>query len=225
VQSEKLASIGEMSAAVAHGLRNPLASLRASAQLVLRHPGSPAAGEQLRAILDEVDRLDRRITHLLTFSRPAPFRPIPQRVATLVQEVLPAFSERLRSQGVNLDLEIPQDLPEILADTMKLEQALVELISNALDAMPRGGRLSLVATAGPDSGSTRGVTLEVRDTGHGIAQETLASVGQPFFTTRNEGTGLGVATARRFVEQHGGRLDVQSRLGEGTVIRLWLPQA
>ena len=225
VQSEKLASIGEMSAAVAHGLRNPLASLRASAQLVLRHPGSPAAGEQLRAILDEVDRLDRRITHLLTFSRPAPFRPIPQRVATLVQEVLPAFSERLRSQGVSLDLEIPQDLPEILADTMKLEQALVELISNALDAMPRGGRLSLVATAGPDSGSTRGVTLEVRDTGHGIAQETLASVGQPFFTTRNEGTGLGVATARRFVEQHGGRLDVQSRLGEGTVIRLWLPQA
>jgi HAMP domain-containing protein len=84
VQSEKLASIGEMSAAVAHGLRNPLASLRASAQLVLRHPGSPAAGEQLQAMLSEVDRLDRRITHLLTFSRPAPFRPIPQRVATLV---------------------------------------------------------------------------------------------------------------------------------------------
>ena len=103
VQSEKLASIGEMSAAVAHGLRNPLASLRASAQLVLRHPGSTAASEQLQLIVDEVDRLDRRITHLLAFSRPAPFRPIAERFANLVQEVLPAFAERFRTQGVQLD--------------------------------------------------------------------------------------------------------------------------
>jgi signal transduction histidine kinase len=225
VQSEKLASIGEMSAAVAHGLRNPLASLRASAQLVLRHPGSPAAGEQLQAILDEVDRLDRRITHLLAFSRPAPFRPIPQRVTALVQEVLPAFTERLRNQGVTLDLQIPDDLPEIRADTMKLEQALVELISNALDAMPGGGSLSLVAAVAPGTGEARGVALEVRDTGRGILPEALASVGQPFFTTRAEGTGLGVATARRFVEQHGGRLDLTSTAGAGTTVRLWVPAA
>lgn len=225
VQSEKLASIGEMSAAVAHGLRNPLASLRASAQLVLRHPGSPAAGEQLQAILDEVDRLDRRITHLLAFSRPAPFRPIPQRVTALVQEVLPAFTERLRNQGVSLDLQIPDDLPEIRADTMKLEQALVELIANALDAMPGGGNLSLVAAVAPGTGEAPGVALELRDTGRGILPETLPSVGQPFFTTRAEGTGLGVATARRFVEQHGGRLDLTSTPGAGTTVRLWVPAA
>jgi two-component system, NtrC family, sensor kinase len=223
VQSEKLASIGEMSAAVAHGLRNPLASLRASAQLVLRHPGTAGAGEQLQAILDEVDRLDRRISHLLTFSKPAPFRPVPERVATLVQEILPAFSERLRSQGVTLDLQIPESLPEILADTMKLEQALVELVSNALDAMPRGGRLVLTASATSGSGGARGVAIEVQDSGRGIAPETLPSVGQPFFTTRSEGTGLGLATARRFVEQHGGRLDLSSTLGEGTSVRIWLP--
>ena len=225
VQSEKLASIGEMSAAVAHGLRNPLASLRASAQLVLRHPGSPAAGEQLRAILDEVDRLDRRITHLLAFSRPTPFRPIPQRVAALVQEVLPAFHERLRAQGVTLDLRIPDDLPEILADAMKLEQALLELVSNALDAMPGGGTLALVGQATDGAAGTRGVALEIRDTGRGIHPEALPSVGQPFFTTRAEGTGLGVATARRFVEQHGGRLDLNSAPNAGTTVRLWIPAA
>ncbi len=225
VQSEKLASIGEMSAAVAHGLRNPLASLRASAQLVLRHPGTPGAAEQLQAILDEVDRLDRRISHLLTFSRPAPFRPVPERVSTLVQEVLPAFAERLRTQGVTLDLQIPETLPEILADTMKLEQALVELVSNALDAMPTGGTLKLVASVASDAGGIGGVAIEVRDSGRGIAPETLQSVGQPFFTTRSEGTGLGLATARRFVEQHGGRLDVSSTLGEGTSVRIWLPKA
>jgi signal transduction histidine kinase len=225
VQSEKLASIGEMSAAVAHGLRNPLASLRASAQLVLRHPGSPAARDQLQLIIDEVDRLDRRVAHLLTFSRPAPFRLIPERFANLVQEVLPAFGDRFKTQGVQLQLDLPGDLPEILADTMKLEQALVELISNALDAMPDGGRLALVASAAVGPTGRNGIAIELRDTGRGIPAETLPSVGQPFFTTRPEGTGLGLATARRFVEQHGGRLDLTSKAGEGTSVRIWLPAA
>jgi signal transduction histidine kinase len=108
---------------------------------------------------------------------------------------------------------------------MKLEQALVELISNALDAMPGGGNLSLVAAVAPGADAARGVTLEVRDTGRGILPETLPSVGQPFFTTRAEGTGLGVATARRFVEQHGGRLDLTSAPGAGTTVRLWVPAA
>ena len=139
VQSEKLASIGEMSAAVAHGLRNPLASLRAAAQLVRRHPDSPAAGETLEAIIEEVDRLDRRISHLLSFSRPAPFNPMPEKVDRLVEGLLPAFSEPLRERGVELRLELARDLPEVRVDPMQMEQALLELVSNALDAMPKGG--------------------------------------------------------------------------------------
>ncbi len=223
VQSEKLASIGEMAAAVAHGLRNPLASLRASAQLVLKHPNSPAAGEQLHAIIEEVDRLDRRITHLLTFSRPAPFHPIPERLSALVQSVLPAFQERIRSQGVALIVDVADTLPEVRVDPMRLEQALVELIANALDAMPDRGTLSLTATPAPGSQSAAGLALVVTDTGRGIAPEALGQVGQPFFTTRQEGTGLGLATARRFVEQHGGRLDLASTPGVGTTVRIWLP--
>lgn len=223
VQSEKLASIGEMSAAVAHGLRNPLASLRASAQLVLTHPNSPAAGEQLQAIIAEVDRLDRRITHLLTFSRPAPFHPIPERLATLVQHVLPAFQERLRAQQVALTVDVAETLPEVRVDPMRLEQALLELIANALDAMPAGGALTLSAASAPAAEGAEGVALLVRDSGRGIPAAALAQVGQPFFTTRPEGTGLGLATARRFVEQHGGRLDLDSTPGAGTTVRIWLP--
>jgi len=223
VQSEKLASIGEMAAGVAHGLRNPLASLRAAAQLVLRHPGSPAAGEQLRAILDEVDRLDRRITHLLTFSRPAPFRPGLERVDAVVQAVLPAFAERLRVQRVALTVELDPALPEIPADPMRLEQALLEVIGNALDAMPDGGRLSLSAAPADGEGRQPGVAFTIVDSGRGIPPETLREVGQPFFTTRPEGTGLGIATARRFIEQHGGRLTLESQVGVGTTVRVWLP--
>src|SRR5918995_3180886 len=97
VQSEKLASIGEMAAAVAHGLRNPLASLRAAAQVVRRHPDSPSSAEHLGAIIEEVDRLDRRISHLLSFSRPAPYHPIPERLDRLVENLLPAFAEILKA--------------------------------------------------------------------------------------------------------------------------------
>ncbi|MEO8636354.1 MAG: ATP-binding protein [Gemmatimonadales bacterium] len=225
VQSEKLASIGEMAAAVAHGLRNPLASLRASAQLVQRHPTSPSAGEQLRAIVEEVDRLDRRITHLLTFSRPAPFHPLPERLGSVVQGVLPAFAERLRTQQVTLTLDFAASLPDIPLDPMKMEQVLLELIGNALDAMPAGGQLTLAArvASGPDR--LPGLELEVRDTGRGISAEALPLVGQPFFTTRPDGTGLGLATARRFVEQHGGHLQLESRPDAGTTIHIWLPTA
>ena len=218
VQSEKLASIGEMAAAVAHGLRNPLASLRAAAQLVRRHPESPAAREHLDAIIAEVDRLDRRISHLLSFSRPAPFHPMPEHLPRLVEGLLPAFAEPIRERAVTVAVGLPDSLPEVRVDPMQLEQALVELVSNALDAMPHGGRLGLSARlAGGE------VAVEVSDTGGGIPEHLLASVCEPFFTTRQEGTGLGLAIAKRYVEQNGGRLEIESRAGRGTTVRIWLP--
>jgi signal transduction histidine kinase len=223
VQSEKLASIGEMSAAVAHGLRNPLASLRAAAQLVRRHPDSPAAGETLEAIIEEVDRLDRRISHLLSFSRPAPFNPMPERVDRLVEGLLPAFAEPLRERGVELRLEIAPDLPEVQVDPMQMEQALLELVSNALDAMPDGGTLRLSARAGDGGPPPTAVLVEVADTGGGIPEHVLPSVCEPFFTTREEGTGLGLAIAKRYVEQNGGRLEILSTPGTGTTVRVRLP--
>lgn len=223
VQSEKLASIGEMSAAVAHGLRNPLASLRAAAQLVRRHPDSPAAGETLEAIIEEVDRLDRRISHLLSFSRPAPFNPMPERIDRLVEGLLPAFAEPLRERGVELSLELARDLPEVRVDPMQMEQALLELVSNALDAMPNGGTLRLMAQPGDGGPPTPEVLVEVADTGGGIPDHVLPSVCEPFFTTREEGTGLGLAIAKRYVEQNGGRLEIQSTPGAGTTVRVRLP--
>jgi signal transduction histidine kinase len=221
VQSEKLASIGEMAAAVAHGLRNPLASLRAAAQVVRHHPEAPSSTEHLDAIVEEVDRLDRRISHLLSFSRPAPFHPMPESLPRLVEGLLPAFSGPLREQRVELQLAIPDSLPEVRVDPMQLEQALVEIVSNALDAMPSGGRLGISAML---DGSVPGaqVVIEISDTGPGIPDHVLPSVCEPFFTTRREGTGLGLAIAKRYVEQNGGRLEIVSRPG-GTTVRLRLP--
>src|SRR3989449_9512708 len=123
VQSEKLASIGQMAAGVAHGLPNPLASLRAAAQLAQRRVEGPAgaAREQLNAIIEQVDRLDQRIAHLLTFSRPAPFRPLLESVQTLVDGALSGFAELLRQHRVELGVTVPPTLREIRVDPMRLE--------------------------------------------------------------------------------------------------------
>jgi signal transduction histidine kinase len=223
VQSEKLASIGEMAAAVAHGLRNPLASLRASAQLVRRHPESPSSREHLDAIIEQVDRLDRRISHLLSFSRPAPYHPMPENVARLVEGLLPGFQGPLRDQRIDVQLDLPSTLPQVRVDPMQLEQALVELVSNALDAMPNGGRLQIGAHAANGGPSELEVAIEVSDTGGGIPAAALPSVCEPFFTTRQDGTGLGLAIAKRYVEQNGGRLEIESQEGKGTTVRVRLP--
>ncbi|HET7295957.1 MAG TPA: ATP-binding protein [Gemmatimonadales bacterium] len=224
VQSERLASIGQMAAAVAHGLRNPLASLRAAAQLAQHRVDVPAAREQLNAIIEQVDRLDLRITHLLTFSRPGSFHPRHESVQALVEGALSGFTELLRQRRVALAVNVPGDLPEIRVDPMRLEQALTEIVSNALDAMPDGGRLEIDAR--PDStAGAYGIALEIADSGRGIPAEVLPNVCEPFFTTRPEGTGLGLAIARRFVEETGGRLAIRSAVGQGTTIAIWLPVA
>ena len=223
VQSEKLASIGQMAAAVAHGLRNPLASLRAAAQLARHRVDAPVAREQLDAIVEQVDRLDLRIAHLLQFSRPAPFHPLRESARALVDGALSGFSELLRQRKVELAVRAPAVLPEIQVDPMRLEQALTELVSNALDAMPEGGRLDVTTRAEPGAGGAGGIVVEVTDTGRGIAPEILPNLCEPFFTTRPEGTGLGLAIAKRYIEEAGGRLDITSALGRGTTVRIWLP--
>ena len=223
VQSEKLASIGQMAAAVAHGLRNPLASLRAAAQLAQRRVEAPAAREQLQAIIEQVDRLDLRIAHLLAFSRPAPFRPLRESVRALVEGALGGSSELLRRHGVEPTLSFAAALPDVRVDPMRLEQALTEILSNALDAMPDGGRLEIQARPESAESGAAGVALEITDSGGGIPAEILANVCEPFFTTRPEGTGLGLATAKRYVEEAGGRLQITSEVGRGTTVRLWLP--
>src|SRR5437870_1454088 len=225
VQSEKLASIGQMAAAVAHGLRNPLASLRAAAQLARHRVEAPAAPEQLTAIVEQVDRLDLRIAHLLAFSRPAPFHPLRESVRTLVEGALSGFAELLRQRRVELAVNCAAALPEIRVDPMRLEQALTEIVSNALDAMPDGGRLEIGARAQDGAAGATGVMLEIADSGRGIPPEILPNLCEPFFTTRPEGTGLGLAIAKRYIEEAGGRLDIVSTVGRGTTVRLWLPVA
>jgi len=173
-------------------------------------------------MISEVDRLDKRITHLLTFSRPAPLHPMRENLSALVAGLLPALNRLLQDRAVTLRTDLPADLPDTMLDPMKVEQTMHELIANALDAMPGGGTLGLSARANDDRSS---VVVEITDTGKGIPEEVLPAVTDPFFTTRPEGTGLGLAIAKRFVEQNGGTLEISSAAGRGTTVGIHFPAA
>jgi signal transduction histidine kinase len=138
-------------------------------------------------------------------------------IATLIEDLQPTFAELLRDHHVTLEVDAPSSLPDVRVDPMQVEQALLEVISNALDAMPNGGRLRIAARAAHE-----GIQIDITDTGGGIPDNIIASVCEPFFTTRPDGTGLGLAIAKRYVEQNGGHLAITSENG-GTTVRIWLP--
>ena len=226
VQSEKLASLGEMAAAVAHGLRNPLASIRAATQLSLRRlpPGSPL-GEHLGAVIEEVDRLEKRIAHLLDFARPAGLSPSATPVREMVMAVVGIFEEKLAKQGVRLRLDLEAAIPEVWVDASQIEQAILEVMTNAVEAVPAGGSLRVAARAREQAGDARVVELTIEDDGEGIPDEILPRVVEPFFTTKADGTGLGLAIAKRFVEQNKGGIAISSPERKGTAVTLTLPVA
>jgi signal transduction histidine kinase len=234
IQSEKLASIGQMSAAVAHGMRNPLANIRAVTQISLRElskereRASPTLEENLKDIISQVDRLEKRIGHLLDFTRPFPFNPFKENINTVLNHVLSTFRNTLVEKGVSLETHFQENLPDILLDSVQMEQSLSEIISNALDAMPAGGTLRILSqtiqcgSSKDHSGNTY-IQVAFQDTGEGIPEDILPRVFDPFFTTKPDGNGLGLAFAYRVIERHKGHIQIESRLDQGTCIKIGLP--
>lgn len=214
VTNESLVAVGDMASAVAHGLRNPLGAIRSSAELIAMGPERELAGD----IMSEVDRLQAWIGKLLAYAQQGGRALGPVHLGEMLNHLISAHAARMDRQGVTVQCDWPAQLPQALADAPALEQALDNLISNALDAMPKGGRLRL-AVAPQD----RGLEVTVADTGVGISPEDLKRVFTPFHTTKRTGIGVGLPLARRSVERLGGSLRLQSTLGAGTQAILNLP--
>jgi signal transduction histidine kinase len=212
VAAERFAAFGEITAAVAHGLGNPLAAIRARAQLALDQ--APEAGpvrEDLRQLLGETDRLSQRMRALLDLARPVEQRRVPTDLAVAVQHALDQVRRRCAAQQVDLDVQLPSDLPKRRLDPARLEEALLCLVGNSLDAMPDGGRLRVaIARHDPGDPSPGTLRLSLEDTGPGIAPELLTRAFEPFVTTKPGGTGLGLAVARKLLESGGARLALES---------------
>ena len=221
IRTERMASIGATAAAVAHGIRNPLASIRALAQVALLQPKSSGGAEEtLREIIRETDRLDRRIRQLLSFAKPLSPRPIPGSLNGLAETISSTLAIG-EGQQISIDLALDPCLPPAYFDPAQMEQVLLEVLANALTAVGKRGRIGLRTGVRPDGR----VCLEIDDDGEGISEENLARVTEPFFTTRPEGSGLGLAIVERYVTRNGGEVTVSSRRGRGTRVTLLFPAA
>ncbi len=260
LQQERLAALGEMAAHVVHEIRNPLVSIGGFARrLTQRLIGREPEGQYAQIIAREVDRLERIVADVQGMSREV--RPVLVKtdLHTLVQDCLVLLVERITQQGVHLRMNLEERPPVLPLDPVQVRQAILNLLTNALEAMPNGGTLTLttravLADSGQSVDSSIGqlgqaedlvaagglssrqvdqstnrlpkgewVELSVGDTGGGIPQQNLTDVFNPFFTTKEAGTGLGLTLVRRIARSHGGRVEVDNRPGEGVTFRIWLP--
>jgi signal transduction histidine kinase len=213
VTAERFAAFGEITAAVAHGLGNPLAAIRARAQLALAAAPEGPVRDDLARLLADTDRLSQRMRALLDFGRPVTQRRVPTDLAAAVQHALDQVRSRCATQHVGVELRVPDSLPKCRLDPARFEEALLCLIGNSLDAMPEGGRLGVTASVEPGAEPPGRVRLVVEDTGPGIAPEALARAFEPFFTTKAGGTGLGLAVARKLLAEGGADLRLESEPG------------
>ncbi|QRN95365.1 PAS domain S-box protein [Archangium violaceum] len=226
VQSEKMAAVGTLVAGLSHELNNPLGIILGFAQGLLRKPSQDEASRMaLLSIEKQTQRCAQLVRTLLDYSR----RSSPARerieVGPLLERVCELAMGQARHGEVSLGIvSSPASLPELEGRVAELESALLNVVGNGLDATPPGGRVSIEARVSP---GRDGVELAVRDTGRGIAPDVLQRIFDPFFTTKpvGQGTGLGLSITRSIIESHGGHIDVETVLGAGTTVRLWLPAA
>jgi signal transduction histidine kinase len=216
---EKLAAVGEVSARIAHEIRNPVTAARSLAAQLCRDPTAAGNAEVATLILAELERVEHQVQALLRFARREEFRFERVDLAELVRATVESFRPRLEAAGVGVRLDLSAVVAR--ADREKLRQALVNLIENAVDALADGAaRRELSVTVGASNGSA---AVRVSDTGPGVPAEVLPRLFEPFFSQKAHGTGLGLAIVRRTVEAHGGRVDAES--DAGMTFRIVLPLA
>lgn len=216
LRTERLAAVGEFAGSVAHGIRNPLAGIRAAAQVSLQRAGQGPLAESLAGILGEADRLEHRIRSLLDFSRPYVLKRQLTNLADVLNAVERSLSPAASGQGVSVSVHSEE--VSALADPAYFEEALLELATNALRAMPEGGSLELrLCREGDDA------VLRVADTGGGVPEGIRHRLFDLFFTTRYEGSGVGLPTVKKIVELQGGTIELERSDATGTTFRLLLP--
>ncbi len=218
IETETLAVVGQLSGAVAHSLRNPLSSIRSSAELALDGPITETR-ETSSDIIIEVDRLEGMVRELLLYSQ-APSGEIGEiDIGPVLEEVIRSFARDADRRRAEMKLDVAQGLPRVRADGVAIAQVFNSLLSNALDALSLGGKIMIAARLAPRG---RMVEIEIRDTGKGISRAQMGDLFKPFRTTKAKGLGMGLALAERIVRRFGGTLAIDSEEGIGTRVKVSL---
>ncbi len=220
LHQEKMAAFGLLAAGIAHEVGNPLTSISSLVQILQRHNGDAYTADKLALVSGPLQRIQTTLRELVTFSRPASTERTRFALADVLDEALNIAKYYKRTKGRLIERNVPADLPPLYGVRDQLVQVFLNLVLNAVDATGKGGRIELRAERAGD-----GVTVTVRDDGAGIAPDHAGRLFQPYFTTKKNGTGLGLFVSRKLVANHGGRIEFASRPGEGTTFRVDLPAA
>ncbi len=232
-RSDRLAAVGTLAAGLAHEIKNPLTSLLTFTRHLTRRFDDPNFREKFQSIVPrELERINGIVERLLELSRPGRLTPSPVLVPALLDRAVELYSHRIEAQAVRVTREYAATVLPVEADEELLYRAFVNLVANALDAMERGGRLTVRVgwnqERHPGLGTRLGhsgpqLRIEVVDTGTGMPADAVERIFNPFFTTKEHGTGLGLALTHKIIEDHGGSIMVSSTLGRGTTFRILLP--
>lgn len=224
VESERLNAVRLLAAGVAHEIGNPLNALNIHLQLLDRelkknnHNNRPNLLELVEVARTEVTRLDLIITQFLKAIRPSKPNLAKNQINLIIQDTLALLKQEIDNRGAHVELECSSDLPAIRVDKDQIKQAFFNIIKNALQAMPDGGLLRITAAA-----SDRFLAVAFRDNGSGISPEDIGHIFEPYYTTKSEGSGIGLMIVQRIIQDHGGRMDVHSEPGVGTTFTMFLP--
>jgi signal transduction histidine kinase len=220
-QAEKLAAIGELSTYVAHEIRNPLFSIGGFANALLRHPAlDEEAREKALIIFTESRRLDVIVSNIINFARPTKQEMGVFDVEPVIRQTLNLMTLGSEERGIQAEAILEAGLPKAAGNAENLKQCLINLVKNALEAMPEGGSLIVRCLRDKDN-----VQISVEDTGKGIAPDIQAQVFNPFFSTKDSGAGLGLAMTRKIIDEMGGKVILKSQTDKGTTVTLLLPAA
>lgn len=215
----ELAAVGQLAASIAHEIRNPLSSIKGAAQFLRKEYSDHASlCEFLDIIVEEVNVLNKITTEFLDFARPMRLNLRDIDINDVVFRTIQFMHVDIAKHKVEVDQALAYDTPRIQADDKQLEQVFRNIVLNALQAMPKGGKLSITSEA-----MRNGVRVLLTDTGVGMSPDTVSQIFVPFFTTRTKGTGLGLSIVRKIIDNHGGKITVESKTGEGTTFEIYLP--
>ena len=223
-RSERLATLGQVAAGIAHEIRNPLVGIGSTASLLLEDfAEGDSRRDDLKTILKETRRLDRIVNQIVDYARPRDLLPVTFQLEELLDESLKVLSDPLQQKGIHVHRYRPSQVNAIYADHDQLKQVVLNILQNAIEAMPANGALHL-SIAEELYEHHQGLRLKVEDTGKGIEPNVLSRIFEPFFTAgKHRGTGLGLAICRNIVEAHGGEIHAESQQQIGTTISMWLP--
>ncbi len=219
MRADRLSALGVLAAGIAHEIRNPLTGMKMIVQLLAGEfgEGDPKR-EPLGIIQNEIERLQKIIVNLLDFARPSPPQAVPISLPEILKACLLLVQNQIAKLGIRLEQEVVSDPPVLIGDPNQLKQVFLNILTNSIQASHSGGVIGVKTEYKPE-----GVVVAIRDTGTGIPESRIRSIFDPFMTTKEDGTGLGLSLALRIVEEHGGRIDVESREGAGSTFSVFLP--